>query len=189
MVIESARSMGISFDSYCDRQKCIHNPYDLLFLGDESTEILKDKNWFVGIGDNRIREKIFHSYGSWGTCLTIRDRSAHVSSSAKIDIGTFIAPNVVVNAHAQIGAGVILNSSSVVEHECMIGDFAHVAPGAVLAGNVQVGKRSFVGANSVIKEGIIIGDNAIIGAGTVIIKDVPDGCTVVGNPGRIIRKK
>jgi acetyltransferase-like isoleucine patch superfamily enzyme len=34
-----------------------------------------------------------------------------------------------------------------------------------------------------------IGENSLIGAGTVIIKDVPDGATVVGNPGRIIKIK
>ncbi|HLS31877.1 MAG TPA: DapH/DapD/GlmU-related protein [Flavobacteriaceae bacterium] len=48
------------------------------------------------------------------------------------------------------------------------------------------GRIRFIGANSVVKEGINIGDHVIIGAGSVVIKDVPDGCTVVGNPGRII---
>jgi len=35
---------------------------------------------------------------------------------------------------------------------------------------------------------IKIGKWATIGAGAVIIKDVPDGVTVVGNPGRILDK-
>ena len=189
VVIESARSIGISFDSYCDRQENNDNPYDLLYLGDESAELLKNRNWFIGIGDNSIRERVFHTYRAWGACLTIIDPSALVSSSAQTGTGTFIARNVSVNALADIGTGVILNTSSVVEHECMIGDFSHIAPGAVLAGNVTVGKGSFIGANSVVKEGVNIGDNVIIGAGSVVIKDVPDGCTVVGNPGRIIKRK
>jgi acetyltransferase EpsM len=29
----------------------------------------------------------------------------------------------------------------------------------------------------------------IVGAGAVIIHDVPDGVTIVGNPGRIIRHR
>jgi serine acetyltransferase len=33
---------------------------------------------------------------------------------------------------------------------------------------------------------ISIGSNVIIGAGAVINKDVPDGATVVGNPGKIV---
>ena len=41
-------------------------------------------------------------------------------------------------------------------------------------------------ANAVIFGGIRIGSNVKIGAGAVVNKDVPDNCTVVGNPMRII---
>ena len=41
-------------------------------------------------------------------------------------------------------------------------------------------------ANAVIFGGIHIGNDVKIGAGTVVNKDVPDHCTVVGNPMRII---
>ena len=37
--------------------------------------------------------------------------------------------------------------------------------------------------------GIKIGKWCTIGAGAVIIKDIPDGATAVGNPGRIISFK
>lgn len=36
--------------------------------------------------------------------------------------------------------------------------------------------------------GIRIGNHVTIGAGAVVMKDVPDGCTVVGNPARIVRQ-
>jgi acetyltransferase-like isoleucine patch superfamily enzyme len=38
----------------------------------------------------------------------------------------------------------------------------------------------------VIKQGIVVGKDVVIGAGTVVITNIPDGKTVVGNPGRII---
>lgn len=41
-------------------------------------------------------------------------------------------------------------------------------------------------ANAVIFGGIKIGNHVKIGAGAVVNKDVPDNCTVVGNPMRII---
>src|SRR5690625_5275908 len=118
--------------------------FSIWYLGDESAELQKNRNWFIGIGNNNIRERVFKTYREWGTCFTIIDPSARVSFSAKIGTGTFIARNVSVNALADIGTGVILNTSSVVEHECVIGDFSHIAPGAVLAGNVTVGKWSFI---------------------------------------------
>ena len=34
---------------------------------------------------------------------------------------------------------------------------------------------------------VTIGNNVIIGAGCVVTKDLPDNCTVVGNPARIVR--
>lgn len=36
--------------------------------------------------------------------------------------------------------------------------------------------------------GIHIGDNCIIGANSVVVKDIPSNSTVVGVPGRIIKK-
>lgn len=42
-------------------------------------------------------------------------------------------------------------------------------------------------ANAVIFGGIKIGSNVKIGAGSIVNKDVPDNCTVVGNPMRIIK--
>lgn len=45
-----------------------------------------------------------------------------------------------------------------------------------------------VGANAVIIGEVHIGKNVIIGAGSVVTKSIPDNCTVVGNPARIIKK-
>ena len=89
----------------------------------------------------------------------------------------------------EIGHGVVCNTSSTIDHECIIGDFSFIAPGAVLCGNVKVGRSTFIGANAVIRQGIIIGNNVIIGAGTVVIRDIPDNSTVIGNPARKLVKK
>lgn len=51
-----------------------------------------------------------------------------------------------------------------------------------------LGDNVDVGANVVVIGGVRIGNNVKIGAGSVVTKDVPDNCTVVGNPARIIYK-
>ena len=51
-----------------------------------------------------------------------------------------------------------------------------------------LGDNVNVGANVVVIGGVRIGNNVNIGAGAVVTKDVPDNCTVIGNPARIIFK-
>jgi acetyltransferase EpsM len=58
---------------------------------------------------------------------------------------------------------------------------------AALAGNVYVGEGTHIGLRASVIQGIRIGKWCTIGAGAVIINDIPDGATVVGNPGRIIK--
>ncbi len=64
----------------------------------------------------------------------------------------------------------------------------------VTVGEVE-GKRPTIGNNVSIYTGAIvigditIGNNCIIGAGSVVTKSIPDDCTVVGNPARILKSK
>ena len=84
---------------------------------------------------------------------------------------------------------VIINTASVVEHDCIIPDGVHVAPGAVLCGGVKVNNNTLIGANSVINQNITIGENVIIGSGSVVINDIPNGLKVAGNPVKIRLKQ
>ncbi|MBE6513582.1 MAG: serine acetyltransferase [Thermoplasmata archaeon] len=51
-----------------------------------------------------------------------------------------------------------------------------------------VGNHVVIGCNASVLGNITIGDNVRIGAGSVVLSDVPDHCTVVGVPGRIVRR-
>ena len=46
-----------------------------------------------------------------------------------------------------------------------------------------------MGAGAKILGNIEIGDHSIIGAGSVVVKNVPENCTVVGIPGRIVKQR
>lgn len=50
-----------------------------------------------------------------------------------------------------------------------------------------IGNNVSIYANAVVIGNIQIGNNVSIGAGAVVYKSVPDNCTVVGNPMRIIQ--
>jgi len=189
VIIDILLSAGRMVFAYCDQEEKKFNPFHLKYLGRETEMIhrLKSFDYFLCIGNNGIREKVYGQLKKLiGDPINAIHPGAVISASVKMEDGVMIAANATINPLAYIGKGVIVNTSSSIDHECVIGDFSHIAPGAVLCGNVKVGKGTFVGANSVITQGINIGNNVMIGAGTVVIRDIPDNCTVVGNPQRIL---
>jgi len=187
------RSIGLKATGYCDNEEKKFNPFSLKYFQKETSSVglkaLTQEDFFIAIGNNNVRKSIYNN-------LAIRNllpiNAIHATSviDDTVDLsahGIMISPNVTINAFAKIGIGAICNTYSIIEHECIIGDFAHIAPGAVLCGNVKVGENSFVGAKSVVRENITIGKNVIIGAGSVVVKDIPDNVKVVGNPARFIK--
>ncbi|MGZ9197173.1 MAG: DapH/DapD/GlmU-related protein, partial [Candidatus Deferrimicrobiaceae bacterium] len=76
-----------------------------------------------------------------------------------------------------------------VDHDCAIGDFVHICPGAHLGGAVVVEEGTFLGVGSSVVPGIRIGRWSVIGAGAVVTKDIPDNCTAVGVPARVIKTR
>lgn len=191
VLAEAALDNQFSIIGYTDKIITTNNPFQLDYLGYEGDQDFKgwemEVDFLIGIGNNRLREKIFKLISGKGKkTSTIISPSSSVSKYAVIGDGVFINRNASVNAFARIGDNVILNTNCTIEHECIINDNAHIAPGAILSGNVLIGERSFIGANSVVKQGVSIGKDVIVGAGTVVVKDIPDGKKVVGNPSRLI---
>jgi sugar O-acyltransferase (sialic acid O-acetyltransferase NeuD family) len=190
VVADILHRSGYHIAGYCDAIQKEANPFGLTWFGDYCTEtaktILNNNHFFVAIGKNQIRREIFEKLSSYSSVNAI-DTSSIISEHSIIGRAVMVGSGAKINAFTKIGNGVICNTGTIIEHECNIADFVHLAPGSVLCGNVSVGENSFVGANAVVKQGINIGTNVTIGAGAVVLKDIPDNCTVVGNPGKIVR--
>ncbi|MFL5729496.1 MAG: acetyltransferase [Cytophagaceae bacterium] len=191
VVYEIFMRMGRKVSGYCDQKSVTANPFHLEYLGLEDSESisgkLKELDYFISIGDNNVRRKIFEMLSVQKLPLNAIDPSAIISGNSRIGSGVMIGAGVVLNSMAEVGDGVICNTRAIVEHECRIGKFSHLAPGCILAGNVEVGENSFIGAGAVVKQGIKIGRNVTVGAGAVVIKNIPDNSKVVGNPTRFLK--
>ncbi len=51
----------------------------------------------------------------------------------------------------------------------------------------EIGDNVYIGAGAKVFGSITIGNNVFIGANSVVVNDVPDNCTVVGAPAKIVK--
>jgi len=114
------------------------------------------------------------------------DPSALIAGSARLDLGCYVAPNVIVEHGAQIGRHTILRAGAYVSHDVRIGDFAFVGPNVTILGRSIVGTGVHLAANSVCRDGLSLGDYAVIGLGSVVLSDVAPHAIVAGNPARLL---
>lgn len=82
--------------------------------------------------------------------------------------------------------GVYISRYAVIGANCRI--YQNVTIGEVERKAPTVGDNCLIGAGAILVGGIRIGDNVKIGAGAVVHTDIPDNCTVVPPPARIIEK-
>lgn len=88
------------------------------------------------------------------------------------------------------GNGVIIGETTI------IGDNVTLYQGVTLGGTGKeqgkrhptLGNNIMVGAGAKVLGSCTIGDNCKIGAGSVVLGDVPPGSTVVGVPGRVVKR-
>ena len=106
--------------------------------------------------------------------------------------------NIEIHPGAQIngtlfidhGAGIVIGETAIIGNEVTI------YHGVTLGGTgKETGKRHptigngvVIGAGAKLFGSIEIGNNVKIGANSVVLKNIPDGCTVVGTEGRIVKR-
>jgi serine acetyltransferase len=88
------------------------------------------------------------------------------------------------------GQALVVNDGTVFGSNCTVRNSTTIGNKRLKDGTYSrapiFGDRVDIGANAVIIGPLTIGHNVAIGAGAVVVKDVPDNCVVVGNPGRVL---
>ncbi len=116
----------------------------------------------------------------------------YISQRAARKTGIEIHPGAIIGKGFFIdhGSGVIIGETTI------IGDNVTLYQGVTLGGTgKETGKRHptlcdnvMVSAGAKILGSFTIGENSKIGAGSVVLEEVPPDCTVVGVPGRIVKR-
>ena len=145
-------------------------------------ESLGETPRIIALGDLGARRAMIEKVS--GPYATVVHPSAIVSPSAELGDGVFVGPLAVVHARARVGAHAILNTASVVEHDCALGTNIHIAPTATLGGSVRIGPDTLVGIGAKAIPGSRVGARSVVGAGSVVLDAVGDDMVVVGVPAR-----
>ena len=171
--------------AYFDDDDSIKTCMGLQVIG-KTVDVIKYKDkaeFFIAIGNNLIRERIYRELENIGIeTITLIHPSAIIGNDVEIGLGTVVMAGTVINSSSRIGKACIINTSSSVDHDNLIGDFVHIAPGVRLAGTVKVGNGSWLGIGSVVSNNLSICSNCKIGAGAVVVKDIEESGTYIGVP-------
>lgn len=125
--------------------------------------------------------------------------AGHVTLARWISQHSRHVTGIEIHPGACIGRGLFIDHGDgvVIGETTVIGDNVTLYQGVTLGGTGKdVGKRHptlgnnvTVGAGAKVLGPFTVGDGSKIGAGAVVLKEVPPNCTVVGNPGRVVRRK
>ncbi|MDP4144418.1 MAG: serine O-acetyltransferase EpsC [Bacillota bacterium] len=104
-----------------------------------------------------------------------------------------------IHPGAKIGKGLFIDHGMgvVIGETAEVGDNVTIYHGVTLGGTGKhkgkrhptIGNNVLIGSGAKVLGPVTVGDNAKIGANAVILKDIPENCTAVGVPARIIWHK
>ncbi len=136
-----------------------------------------------------ISHRIAHKLAYWNIPFIPR----FISYLTRIITGIEIHPKAQIGNRFFIdhGEGVVIGETTIIGDDVLI--YQQVTLGGT--GNEHgkrhptIGNNVIIGAGAKILGNITIGDNTRVGAGSVVVEDVPEHCTVVGVPGRVVQQK
>lgn len=129
---------------------------------------------------HRLYEKGHYFWARWVSQRGVRKTGIEIHPGARIGKGFFI----------DHGNGVIIGETTI------IGDNVTLYQGVTLGGTGKehgkrhptIGNNVMISAGAKILGSFTIGDNSKVGAGSVVLEEVPPNSTVVGIPGRVVKR-
>jgi len=123
----------------------------------------RKKKYCIAINDNSKRFMLLNKLKKYKLdYANIIHPTALIRKSSIIHSGCIIFPYVTIGIRANICSHVILNTSSCVGHDALIGEFCNISPGAIVSGNCSLGKGVYIGSNSVLHQGIKFGEWSVL---------------------------
>lgn len=120
----------------------------------ENLEFIDSNNFdaIVAVGNNQVRQKWYHLILDLAIPLTrIIHPNTVISPSVRIGQGVCIMAGCVIGANTIIQDGVILNIGTLLDHDVIVGNFAHLSVGVKIASNNIIPASTFLEVGSIME--------------------------------------
>lgn len=129
----------------------------------------KAQGAIAAVGNNTVREQWCKAIEQAGIELvSVVHPRAYVSSSVVLGAGTAVMALAVIGVDAQVGRAAIINANATLDHDAVLGDFAHLGVGVQIAGGVRVGARAWLQAGCSAGYNVVVPDAQNVPAGTAL---------------------
>ncbi|MBQ7565060.1 MAG: acetyltransferase [Lachnospiraceae bacterium] len=204
IVIVGSSEFAKEIEWIIKRSNCISRRYNFLGFIDNDISITnvignddflyhydQELSVVIGIADTHIRRKLASIFcqNSHLRFPNLIDPSVIYPEDIQLGQGNIICAGSVITVDISIGSFNIINLNCTVGHQACLHDFITLNPGVNVSGDVVLEDGVNIGTGSQILQGRTIGANTIIGAGAVITCDIPNDCTAVGIPAKVIKDR
>lgn len=139
-----------------------------------------------------------HALMAYRVAHKLHEKKKYMPARAISQVARFFT-GIEIHPGAKIGKGLVIDHGMgvVIGETAEIGDNCTLYQGVTLGGTGKdVGKRHptignnvMVGAGAKVLGPFKIGDNTKIAANAVVLEEIPDNCTAVGIPAKIVRRE
>jgi len=139
-----------------------------------------EAKFLLCVADPGLKRKLVeNNEDRWTTFI---HKSAVISKSSQIGIGTIICPNTVITSDAVLGRFITLNINCVRSHDCTVGEFTTFSPYSHIMGHCHVGNDCFFGTAASCIPHVSLPSYTKVSAGAVVRKSILSPTTLYGDP-------
>lgn len=145
----------------------------------------KNYDIVMTIGSIDFRLNFFNKYNDYKYPNIIHNNSsisytANLGKGIVIHYGVYVGPDTIINDFCH------LDTSSIVEHDCILEKNIMVCPNVTICGGVKIKDNVFIGAGSTIinsthNKEIVLNKKCFVGAGSLITKTIESNKLYYGN--------
>lgn len=154
------------------------------------------RTWITPLLEFGTFAVIDYRFGRWAYSVKIPViRQILIALYLILDVFCAAMTGIKIHPESEIGPGLVVHTFSCIHvlvkrmgHSCTINQGVSLA-NVRGSGRPTIGDNCYFGAGCKVMGGITIGSNVVVAANSVVISDVPDACTVMGVPARIISRE